>query len=50
MSDPESMSMDIDQRLLAEDTGAKLAEAMGERTIRAARDQRDQRMRILTVN
>jgi chromosome segregation protein len=47
LTDPEALSKDIDKlKATAEETRAKLAEAMGaERTVSAARKQRDDRMR-----
>ena len=47
LTDPETLAQDIDSlSAIAEERRAKLAEAMGsERSIRSARDQRDNRMR-----
>ena len=47
LTDPKTLAEDIDRlTVTAEDKRAKLAEAMGsERSIRSARDQRDNRMR-----
>jgi chromosome segregation protein len=49
LTNPEKLSKDIDQlNANAEEMRGKLAEAMGsERSIRTARDQRDERMRII---